>query len=200
MSKRFCWIFLICILIMVFGAGCEDEEGILAQYAGERVGLIIETDEYSEAYYYQSQLETALINYIDRRYDLQGINPRLLLKRAPEWEGRFEEFCRKKLGLNYLLTIDLLDVVVNEPKPSMDLRPKTFYFKVTTTCSLTLAYTFQNLNTDGIMYFGQSNGSSREESRVRAGKHGVRFDINEIDYYDLIEEAMFNALRRTELI
>jgi hypothetical protein len=185
---------------MVFGAGCDEEEGILAQFAGERIGLVIETDEYSEASYYQSQLETALINYIDRRYDLQVINPRLLLKRAPEWEGRLEDFCRKELGLNYLLIIDLLNVVVNEPKPSMDMWSKTFRFKVTTTCSLTLAYTFQNLNTDGIMYFGQSNGSSREESRVKASKRGVWFDINEVDYYDLIEEAMFNALRRTELL
>ena len=200
MFKRLAWLSLLFLVAIFFCAGCEEEEGILDQYAGERLGLILETPEYSDAFFYQPQLETALINYIDRRFDIQVVNPRLLMKRQAHWEGRLKEFCRKELGLNYLLTIGLENIVVNEAKPSMDLRPKSFYFKVTTTCSLTLTYTFENLNTDGIMYFGQSNGSSREESRVKVGKYGMRFDINKIDYYDLIEDAMFNALRRTDLL
>jgi len=181
-------------------AGCEEEDKILDLYSGERLALVLETAEHSDAYYYRPLLETALINHIDRRFDIQVFNPRVLMKRQPHWAGRLKEFCRKELGLNYLLIIDLENIVVSEPKPSMDLWPKNFSFKVTTSCSLTLTYTFENLNTDGIMYFGQSNGSSREESRVRAGKHGVRFDIKEIDYYDLIEDAMFDALRRTDLL
>ncbi|NLY90195.1 MAG: hypothetical protein GX081_01130 [Firmicutes bacterium] len=200
MLKRLPWLILSFLIIIVFGAGCEEEEGILDQFAGERLALVLETTDHSEAYYYQPQLETALINYIERHYDLQVVNPRLFMKRQPQWEGRLEEFCRDELGLDYLLTIGLENIVVDEPSPRMDLRPKSFYFKVTTTCSLTLTYTLENLRTGGIIYFGQSNGSSREESRVKVGKHGVHLDLNEINYYDLIEDAMFRALRRTELL
>lgn len=197
---RFSWLFLFVFAIILFCPGCEEEEKILDQFTGERIGLVLNIPEYSDAFYYQAQLETALINYIDRNYDLEVVNPRLFLKRKPQWEGQLPEFCRDKLGLDYLLTIDLESVVINEPNPRMDLRAQSFKFKLITTCSLSLAYTFENLNTGGILYYGQSNGSSRKENEVKVGESGVRFDIEGPNYYDLIENAMFHALYRTGLL
>lgn len=196
---RFFWLSLFILAIILFCSGCEDEEGILDQFAGEQIALVLNVAEHSDAFYYQPQLETALINYIERHYDLQVVNPRLFLKRRPQWEGQLLEFCRDELGLDYLLTIDVESAVINEPNPRMNLRVESFNFKVITTCSLSLAYTLENLNTGGILYFGQSNGSARKENEVKVGESGVRFDLEGPNYYDLIEDAMFHALYRTDL-
>ena len=192
MRKRFPWLLFILLFTILFSTGCEDEEGLLAIYAREGLGLILETDGYS----YQPNLEASLINYINHRFDVQVINPRLLVKE----DALLEEFCRRELGLKFLLTINLANTNFHEAQPNVDIWSKSVDLKITTSCSLTLIYTLRDLDRAEIINYGQSNGSSQQVNRVKAGKTGVHVRFKEIDYAELVEDAMFNALRRTELL
>ncbi|HHT05845.1 MAG TPA: hypothetical protein GXZ97_06215 [Hydrogenispora sp.] len=187
---------LLLILTLFLATGCEVEEGILQQFAGERFGLIMETDPYT----YERSLETRLINYIRKRFDLQVINPKLLMDDGQYTSRMVEDFCRDELGLDLLLTIKLTDIIVNEPKPNLEIRPHRVAVEVSASCSLTLIYTLRDLSTDQILYFGQSNGSSKATNKVKASEGGVHFDFKEFDPYELIEDAMFDALRNSELL
>lgn len=187
---------LLLILTLFLATGCEVEEDILQQFAGERFGLIMETDPYT----YERSLETRLINYIRKRFDLQVINPKLLMDDGQYTSRMVEDFCRDELGLDLLLTIKLTDIIVNEPKPNLEIRPHRVAVEVSASCSLTLIYTLRDLSTDQILYFGQSNGSSKATNKVKASEGGVHFDFKEFDPYELIEDAMFDALRNSELL
>ena len=196
MRKRMPWILALVVLTLFLATGCEIEEGILQQFAGERLGLILETDPYS----YGRMLETRLISYIGKRFDLQVINPKILMDDGPYPSRMLEDFCRDELGLDLLLTIKLTDILVNEPKPNLEIQPHRVAVEVSSSCSLTLIYILRDLSTDQILYFGQSNGSSKATNTVKASGGGVRFDIKEFDPYELIEDAMFNALHNTDLL
>lgn len=196
MRKRMPWILALVVLTLFLATGCEIEEGILQQFAGERLGLILETDPYS----YERMLETRLISYIGKRFDLQVINPKILMDDGPYPSRMLEDFCRDELGLDLLLTIKLTDILVNEPKPNLEIQPHRVAVEVSSSCSLTLIYILRDLSTDQILYFGQSNGSSKATNTVKASGGGVRFDIKEFDPYELIEDAMFNALHNTDLL
>ena len=173
------------------------KRGILQQFAGERFGLIMETDPYT----YERSLETRLINYIRKRFDLQVINPKLLMDDGQYTSRMVEDFCRDELGLDLLLTIKLTDIIVNEPKPNLEIRPHRVAVEVSASCSLTLIYTLRDLSTDQILYFGQSNGSSKATNKVKASEGGRPLRISkEFDPYELIEDAMFDALRNSELL
>ncbi|NLC52402.1 MAG: hypothetical protein GX770_00340 [Firmicutes bacterium] len=196
MPKRMPWLLSLLILALLLATGCEVEERILQRFTGERLGLILETDPYS----YERSLETRLINYIKKRFDLQVINPKLLMDNGPYPSRMLEDFCRDELGLNFLLAIKLTDIIVNAPQPNLEIRPHKVNVEVSSSCSLTLIYTLRDLSTDQILYFGQGNGSSKATNRVKADEGGVVFDVKEFDPYELIEDAMFNALRNTDLL
>ena len=90
MPKRMPWLLSLLILALLLATGCEVEERILQRFTGERLGLILETDPYS----YERSLETRLINYINKRFDLQVINPKLLMDNGPYPSRMLEDFCR----------------------------------------------------------------------------------------------------------
>ncbi|NLM37497.1 MAG: hypothetical protein GX202_05155 [Firmicutes bacterium] len=196
MHKRWPRVLSLLVLALFLAAGCEFEEGILRRFAGERLGLILETEPYT----YERSLETRLINHISRRFELQVINPKLLMDASTYSNRMLEDYCRDELGLDYLLTIKLTDIIVNEPRPTLELEPGRVAVEVTSSCSLTLIYTLKDLAMDQILYFGQSNGASKLTNRVKAGEGGIRLDLNEFDPYKLVEDAMFNALRNSDLL
>ncbi len=196
MRKRWPRILSLLVLSLFLATGCEFEEGILERFTGERLGLILETEPYT----YERSLETRLINHISKRFDLQVINPKLLMD-ASTYSGRMlEDYCRDELGLGFLLTIKLTDIIINEPRPNLEIEPHRVAVEVSSTCSLTLIYTLKDLAMDQILYFGQSNGSSKMTNRVNAGEGGIQLDLDEFDPYKLVEEAMFAALRNSDLL
>src|SRR5690606_30010214 len=136
MRKVIPLVLLLLLLTLFLGTGCDEEEGILQQYAGDRLGLILETDPSS----YERSIETTLINYIRKRSDLQVINPKILMGDGPYSDRMLEDFCRDELGLDLLLTVKLMDINIKEPTPNLEIRPHKVAVEVFATCSLTLIY------------------------------------------------------------
>lgn len=191
------------ILILIVCAGCDDEEGLLDQYAGKRLGVILEADDQWLA----ADLSSTLIEYIKWHVDMEVVNPELLRARnvgTPNSEDVSVESVNhsswEDLGLDLLLTVKMSNPQFKEAEPDLSIRPKRFSMKITYYCSLTLSYTLENLHTGEIINLGQSKGHSEESTKIKAGKGGFDMKFEEIDRYELIEDAMLNALRKTKLL
>ena len=193
--RRSLFLFILVLTVLVF-SGCEDKESILGQYAGGRLGVILETDELP----IEPSLETTLINYIKKRIDLQVVNPKLLADSGPYYLYSDEHFYRDQLGLDLLLIVKVSNINISEAKPSIRVWSKNLDVKVTNSCSLTLSYTLRDLHSTEIIHLGQSHGFSEDSTRIRAGESGIHFNFKEVNHYELIEKAMLKALRATDLL
>jgi len=188
-------LLFLTLLTLVF-SGCEDEGGLLDQYAGGRLGVILETEETT----YGPELTSTLINYIKRRVDLQIVNPDLLVGSEPYRIGLNDRFYREQLGLDLLLVVKLTNLNFEDNQPSFSIKPEQVRVTITSTCTLTLTYHLRDLQTAETIHLGQSRGYAQDSKSFKAGKHGVHFDLREIDRYKLMEKAMLNAVWNTELL
>ncbi|NLW56502.1 MAG: hypothetical protein GX050_07810 [Firmicutes bacterium] len=195
-NNKLLWSLCILILFTLVFSGCEEEYGLLHQYAGGRLGVILETEETT----FGPELTSSLLKYIKRRVDLQVVNPDLLAGSEPYRIGVNDRFYREQLGLDLLLFIKLTDLHFEDNQPSLSVKPEQVRVTITSTCTLTLAYHLRDLHSAETIYLGQSRGYARDSKSIKAGKYGVHFDFREIDRYNLIEEAMLDAVRETELL
>lgn len=186
-------------------AGCEDDkESLLDQYAGGRLGVILETGKSIPA----SSLSATLVDYISKRVDLQVVNPELLLDTPDHTgsiNGSIEELYRAELGLDLLLKVKLSDLLVKKNFPSFKFEQDYMEIKTTYTCSLTLSYILHDLHSDKVLNLGQSKGESKKSIKLGAGKGKVKIDnvgaeLEEADRIELLERAIRDALRNTDLI
>lgn len=190
------------ILVLLVCAGCKDEEGLLDQYAGKRLGVILEADERWLA----ADLSSTLIEYMKWHVNMEVVNPELLRARdvgrpnPEDVSAAVNDSSWEDLGLDLLLTVKMSNPQFKEAAPDLSIRPKQFRMKLSYSCSLTLSYTLKDLDTGEILNLGQSKGHSEESTKIKAGKGGFDLRFEEIDRYELIEEAMLNALRKTELL
>ena len=196
---------LLIIFLSIFLSGCEDKEDILDQYAGKRLGVIVETNN-SE---YESVLSSKLIDYISRRADLEVVDPELLLSadlQVPSSPKASRQFYREELELDLLLTVKITDILFKKSFPSFNFGSEYMEVKITHSCSLTLAYTLRDLESDKRLNIGQKRGEAKKSIKIGAGKGKVKIDpsinsnLTEDEEYELLEKAMLDAMRDSDLI
>jgi hypothetical protein len=195
-KNKLFWSLCLLTLFTLLFSGCEERVGILDQYAGGRLGVILETEETT----FGPELTSALIKYIKRRVNLQVVNPDLLVGSEPYRMGANERFYREQLGLDLLLVVKLTNLQYEEGQPSVSIKAEQVRVTITNTCSLTLTYQLRDLDLAETIHLGQGSGYVRDSKSIKAGKHGVSFDLRESDRYELIEAAMRDAVRDTGLL
>lgn len=196
MRNKLLWPLCILLLFTLVFSGCEEHIGILDQYAGGRLGVILETDETT----FGPELTSTLLKYIKRRVDLQIVNPDLLVGAEPYRMGGNDRFYREQLGLDLLLIINVTNLQLEHNQPSFSIKPERVRVTITSSCALSLSYTLRDLHSAETIHLGQSRGYARDSKSFKAGKHGMRFDFKEIDQYKLMEKAMLHAIRDTGLL
>ena len=188
----------------MISAGCEeDKASLLDQYAGKRLGVTLESGKSVPS----SSLCTTIVDYISKRVDLQVVNPELLLDTSDHtnsFNGTIEQLNRTELGLDLLLKVKLSDLLVKKNFPSFKFKQDYMEIKTTYTCSLTLSYVLHDLHSDKILNLGQSKGESKKAIKLGAGKGKIKIDnvgteLEEADRIELLESAIRNALRNTDL-
>ncbi|HEY8344433.1 MAG TPA: hypothetical protein VIL66_04475 [Bacillota bacterium] len=201
--KKF--LFCLFLLVLLSCAGCEeDKEGLLDQYAGGRLGVILETSESVPT----SSLCATIVDYISKRVDLQVVNPELLLDtpdHTNSFNGSIEELYRAELGLDLLLKVKLSNLLVKKDFPSFKFKRDYMEIKTTYTCSLTLSYLLHDLHSGKILNLDQSKGKSEKTIKLQAGKGKIKIDnmgaeLEGADRIELLERAIRDALRNTDLI
>ncbi len=174
--------------------GCDDQS-ILKELAGKRLGIIIDTDLEEKPL-----IEIEISEYIKRRANVEVVTGQMLTGFGDYKERFTREYFFSKLGIDYLLVIKLSDYVYEENRPSLRFKQDNVDFKFTHSCSLALSYLLYDLSNEELYHLGQSTGYSEDSIRMGTGTEGLRLDLSRKDRSKLIIEATLNALRRTDLI
>lgn len=185
-------VFLL--LIIIFMTGCDDQS-VLKELTGKRLGIIIETDLEEKPL-----IEVEIARYIKRKTEIEVVTGQILSGFGDYKERFAREYFFSKLDIDYLLTIKLSDYVYEENQPSFRFKQDDVDLKFTHSCSLALSYLLYDLATEELYHLGQSTGYSEDSIRMGAGSEGLRVDLNRKDRSKLIVEATLNALRRTDLL
>lgn len=185
---------LFLLFLLVFMTGCDDQS-ILKELAGKRLGIIIDTDLEEKPL-----IEIEISEYIKRRANVEVVTGQMLTGFGDYKERFTREYFFSKLGIDYLLVIKLSDYVYEENRPSLRFKQDNVDFKFTHSCSLALSYLLYDLSNEELYHLGQSTGYSEDSIRMGTGTEGLRLDLSRKDRSKLIIEATLNALRRTDLI
>lgn len=197
MGKRILGRFSLVGLVMLLGfslwlSGCG-EPGYLDGLAGKRLGVYLETEAGSA-----SDLNAALTDYISRRTKLEVVGTRLMGE-VREDSATFTRL-RSELGLDYLLLVQLTDISPVRHRNDFDIVPGKMKMSLEYQCRLNLTYKIIDLATETPALIGQKQGRAGETQSFHVDRSGVDFDFDPVDEDQLIEQAMFDAIRRSRLL
>lgn len=184
-------LFIFTFLLISFTlTGCKP--GYLDGLEGKKLGVYLTTEKGN-----REQLISMLADYIRNRTELEvlGLQKSGMNMERPELKRN-----RQENKLDYLLLVTLTDVSPVRRGNDVNLSPKNLHVRVDYQCDLTMTYQLYDLETENLVLNGETRGKARESNSVNIGSGGINFHLDDVSETRMIEKAMYNAIRKTDLL
>lgn len=189
-------LLVMCILAM----GCEKRLGSLASLDG-KLGVLVTVDEEK-----WQELGESLIGYLRGRLKQMTVTGSTEIETVlgsygfAALDARHPDALRslrEDLGVEYLLTVDLVDINDGSTTSTVEFGTNRSKFTTAVNTTVTLVYALYDTESGAEILSGKEVGESDEIVGVKIGSDGSRLGVRVAREADLVREALMDAVKKT---